>query len=84
VKALDLEKKSCETLAGSGHVGDADAEDGKNATFNEPAGITVAGGKLYVADTNNHAIRIVDLAPPHRVSTLEIAGLDDQGPAESP
>ena len=47
------------------------------ATFNEPAGITAAGDKLYVADTNNHAIRVVELAPPHRVSTLEIEGLRD-------
>lgn len=77
VKALDLAKKSCETLAGSGQVGDEDARDGKDATFNEPAGITVAGGKLYVADTNNHAIRVVDLAPPHRVTTLEVEMTND-------
>jgi DNA-binding beta-propeller fold protein YncE len=56
-------------------VGDADAENGKDATFNEPAGITVAGDKLYVADTNNQSIRTVDLAPPHRVTTLEVEGL---------
>ena len=46
-----------------------------DATFNEPAGISAAGGKLYVADTNNHAIRVVELAPPNRVTTLEIEGL---------
>ena len=28
---------------------------------NEPGGITHAGGTLYVADTNNHAIRAVDV-----------------------
>ena len=47
----------------------------RQATFNEPAGITAAGGKLYVADTNNHAIRVVELAAPHRVTTLKIEGL---------
>jgi thiol-disulfide isomerase/thioredoxin len=75
VKVLDLEKGTCETLAGSGKVGNEDAEDGKDATFNEPGGITAADGKLYVADTNNHAIRVVEVASPHRVSTLEIVGL---------
>ena len=49
--------------------------EGAQATFNEPAGISAAGGKLYVADTNNHAIRVVELAQPYRVSTLEIKGL---------
>ena len=48
---------------------------GGKATFNEPGGISAAGGKLYVADTNNHAIRVVELAAPYRVSTLEIEGL---------
>lgn len=78
VKILDLAKKSCETLAGSGQVGEQDAENGKEATFNEPAGITYANGKLYVADTNNHAIRIVDVTPPHRVSTLKVEGLKEK------
>ena len=27
-----------------------------------PAGLAAANGKLYVADTNNHAIRVIDLA----------------------
>src|SRR4029077_20828161 len=26
------------------------------ARFNEPEGLSVAGGRLYIADTNNHAI----------------------------
>lgn len=75
VKVIDVATRSCQTLAGTGKVGDDDAKDGKNATFNEPAGITAALGKLYVADTNNHVIRVVELAPPHRVSTLAIEGL---------
>lgn len=31
------------------------------AQFDEPGGLDYADGKLYVADTNNHAIRVVDL-----------------------
>jgi hypothetical protein len=56
-------------------VGKSDAERGLEATFNESGGISVANGRLYVADTNNHAIRVVDLASPNRVTTLTIEGL---------
>jgi hypothetical protein len=49
--------------------------EGAEARFNEPGGVWAAGGKLYVADTNNHAIRVMELATPHRVTTLELRGL---------
>jgi DNA-binding beta-propeller fold protein YncE len=75
IKVIDVEKQSCRTLAGTGQRGSADAAEGARATFIEPAGITAAGGKLYVADTNNHAIRVVDLSGTNRVSTLKIDGL---------
>lgn len=42
--------------------------------FYEPGGLSAAGGKLYVADTNNHLIRTVDLTS-GRTATLTIAGL---------
>lgn len=32
------------------------------ARFDEPGGLSYADGRLYVADTNNHVIRVVDLA----------------------
>ncbi|MGL4422417.1 MAG: hypothetical protein ACRCZF_17235, partial [Gemmataceae bacterium] len=47
--------------------------------FNEPAGISAAGNKLYVADTNANRIRVVDLGT-KRVSTLEIKGLKPPPP----
>jgi len=75
IKVIDVERRTCNTLAGSGQPGNSDADQGTSATFNEPAGISAADGKLYVADTNNHSIRVVDLAPPHRVTTLKIQGL---------
>ena len=34
----------------------------------------MADGRLYVADTNNHLIRVADLRS-HRVSTLVLTGL---------
>jgi sugar lactone lactonase YvrE len=75
IKVIDVDARTCRTIAGSGAAGKADAAEGRAATFNEPAGISAAGDKLYVADTNNHAIRLVELAEPYRVTTLEIRGL---------
>ncbi|MEA1952532.1 MAG: thioredoxin-like domain-containing protein [Planctomycetota bacterium] len=59
---------------------------GQPITLNEPAGITAAGNKLYVADTNNHRIVVVELGNqagdqrPGRVSAsvLSIPGLMDR------
>jgi hypothetical protein len=65
----------CHTIAGNGKPGRQDAAEGGDAEFNEPGGIWAADGKLFVADTNNHAIRVVELAAPHRVTTLELQGL---------
>lgn len=57
-------------------IGTPGHEDGAGvfAQFHEPAGLSVAHGKLYIADTNNHAIRVADLET-QEVSTLEIEGL---------
>lgn len=45
-------------LGGDGGFADGEAD---SAAFDEPGGLDYADGKLYVADTNNHAIRIIDL-----------------------
>ncbi len=45
--------------------------DGVEPQFYEPGGLSGANARLYVADTNNHAIRVVDLAM-QSVSTLEL------------
>ena len=71
IKLVDPRTGSTQTLAGTGKPGRAD----NPAQFNEPAGITAAGDKLFVADTNNHLIRVVHLGD-KTVSTLTIAGLE--------
>jgi hypothetical protein len=45
------------------------------ARFNEPGGLAIAGGKLFIADTNNHVIRVVELTT-KKVSTLSIQLLE--------
>ena len=44
------------------------------ARFWEPSGLSVGGSRLYVADTNNHAIRVIDGAS-GTVQTLDIQGV---------
>lgn len=61
VKALDPESGRVWTVAGTGQPGHQDG-GAKEATFHEPGGLAVADGRLYVADTNNHAVRVVDVA----------------------
>ncbi len=72
VKEFDLATQNMRTLAGDGNPGTGDTP----AQFDEPAGVSIAGDKLYVADTNNHLIRVIDLAAEGAVSTLQIAGLE--------
>jgi DNA-binding beta-propeller fold protein YncE len=71
VKVIDIKEKTCKTIAGTGEAG----ADDNAVTFDEPAGISIAGKKVYVADTNNHAIRVIDLNRNNQVSTLQIKGL---------
>lgn len=54
VKRLNPRSARIETLLGTGERGD---RDGEAAAFNHPSGMSAAGGRLFVADTNNHAIR---------------------------
>jgi len=41
----------------------------------EPGGLSQANGKLYVADTNNHRIQVIDLKT-KSVSTLALQGVE--------
>ncbi len=75
IKLIDDKTKLITTFAGTGKRGKGDSP----AEFDEPAGVSVANGKLYVADTNNHAIRVVDLQT-RQVSTLAIPGLKPPAP----
>jgi len=71
IKELDPKYEHVSSLFGTGKPGQA---DGTSPSFYEPGGLAQANGKLYIADTNNHAIRVVDLKT-ERTSTLRINGL---------
>ena len=44
------------------------------ARFSEPSGLSVAAGRLFIADTNNHALRAASLAT-GEVRTLALSGV---------
>jgi DNA-binding beta-propeller fold protein YncE len=51
--------------------------------FSEPAGISYADGKLYVADTNAHRVRVVDVRT-RAVSTLRLRGVEPPAAPPAP
>jgi thiol-disulfide isomerase/thioredoxin len=70
VKACDPDAATVATFVGTTESGDTDVPP----TFYQPGGLSVAGDKLYVADTNNHKIKVVDLKT-KATKTLEIPAL---------
>jgi thiol-disulfide isomerase/thioredoxin len=70
VKVCDPATRAVESFVGSTTPGSTD----EPALFDEPGGLSVAGKDLYVADTNNHHIRVVDLES-KKVKTLALDGV---------
>ncbi len=68
LKRLDPRTKECRTLPLTAAPGET------GPLLDEPAGLSVANGKAYIADTNAHRIRVVDLAT-NAVSTLKLTGV---------
>lgn len=73
LKRPDAPTGHLKTVAGTGMAGWRDGAAAQ-AQFYEPGGLSAAAGQLYVADTNNHRVRVVDL---HTlvVTTLPLRGL---------
>lgn len=71
IKYIDLKTGEIKTLLGSDHGW----RDGTNPLFYEPGGIDATGDKLYVADTNNHTIRVIDLVT-NQTTTLVLKGIE--------
>jgi thiol-disulfide isomerase/thioredoxin len=69
IKTVDPKTRAVKTFLGDGKKG---FEDGAKPRFHEPNGLSGYGDKLFIADTNNHAIRVCDLKS-GTVSTLPIS-----------
>lgn len=73
IKRVDPRTGECQTMLGDGTAGHLDGQSIK-ARFAEPSGLGASSAHLYVADTNNHAIRHIALDT-LEVTTLEFSGL---------
>lgn len=77
VKLCDPSTAAVTTFAGATESGDSDDPP----RFYEPGGLSLAGDNLYVADTNNHKIKVVDIKT-GKTRTLEIPDLKPPAPVE--
>ena len=68
IKRIDPESGVCMAFSGKGrgHI------NGRHARYFEPGGLCVHDRTLYIADTNNHAIRVLDMQT-GTVDTLQLA-----------
>ena len=73
IKRVLPRTRSSFSVAGAGSPGHVDGPF-TQARFSEPSGLSIANGKMYIADTNNHAIRVANMETGD-VATLELAGL---------
>ena len=70
IKRLDALDRTVTTIAGSGEAALRDG-DLATASFWEPSGLAVDGPRIYVADTNNHALRLIDTVA-GTVATIDV------------
>ncbi len=73
IKLVSPHSGNCQTVLGDGIAGLQNGQ-GQSTRFSEPSGLSAIGSYLYVADTNNHAIRRVELDT-LTVTTLQFPGL---------
>ena len=73
IKKVLPQTRSSFTFLGNGEAGFRDG-NGALAQLSEPTGLSAFEGNLYIADTNNHAIRVADLES-GELTTLEIRGI---------
>ena len=72
IRMFSFSDSTLSTLAGAVRSG---TKDGPlhQALFNEPGGLSYAKNRVFIADTNNHCIRVMDLEN-KRVGTLPLKG----------
>jgi DNA-binding beta-propeller fold protein YncE len=73
IKRLDPVARRCSSWLGTGQPGHEDGPP-ERARFWEPGGLATTFDRVYVADTNNHAVRVIDRTT-GLVRTLELQGL---------
>ena len=75
IKQLDPETRRVRRMLGEAEPGYNDGS-GLHTSYHEPGGLSMLPGLMFIADTNNHAIRVVDMTS-GEVTTLQLS--DPQG-----
>ncbi len=75
LREIELKSETVSTVAGGGSAG----SEIDPLQLSEPGGLSVAGSSLYIADTNNHRIVVMDLNT-KQSRVFEIAGLAAPNP----
>ncbi len=70
IRRIGLTTEGVSTIAGVKQKGFRDGNFA-DARFNEPRGISIAGDKIFVADTKNNAVRVLDVTN-QIVTTLNV------------
>ena len=82
IRRIDLRAGQVTTLAGTGQLGFRDASRADKAWFQFPTAIAVtAEGDVLVVDSTNSALRRIDHAAPHPVTTI-VGGYGTSGFAD--
>ncbi|KAL4231754.1 NHL repeat-containing protein 2 [Mactra antiquata] len=73
VKSVDISNRKCQTMLGTGKAGSTNGDNLSSIELNEPGGIACdwRNKLVYIADTNNHHIKILDLQS-QKVQNLSI------------
>ncbi|HEY0981280.1 thioredoxin-like domain-containing protein [Schlesneria sp.] len=79
IKQVNLETREVKTWTGNGQPGTTL----EPLQLAEPAGIAIAGGKAYVADTNNHRIVVIEMNT-RKSTEFMITGLTAPQLSDSP
>ena len=81
---IDLNTETLHHVAGTGEPGHTgDGGPATRATLGGPKGLAYHDGRLYVADTENHVIRMVDISS-GLISTVLGDGERGDGPEDDP
>ncbi len=78
LRTIDLLTEKTTSWLGTGKPGNST----EPLMLNEPGGLSIADGRLFVADTNNHRILSIDLAS-RKATVLEISGLSPPNPPKN-
>ncbi|MBX9685082.1 MAG: redoxin domain-containing protein [Candidatus Obscuribacterales bacterium] len=70
IKIADPEAKSVRTISGTGKAGNS---CGADAEYSEPGGLSSFANLLFIADTNNHCIKVMNLESPDDLKELELS-----------